>query len=54
MQAHTVYYLSGASVDVTQLQQLLCHLQIIRALSSRQRSEHHWSVACLVHIVGLT
>lgn len=54
VQAYTVYYLSGACIDVTQSQQLLCHLQIIRALSSRQCSEHHWSIACLVHIVCLT
>lgn len=50
----TVHHLSGACVDITQFQQLLCHLQIIGALSSRQRSKHHWRVACLVHIVGLT
>lgn len=47
-------YLSGVCIDVTQSQQLLCHLQIIRALSSCQCSQHHWSIACLVEIVGLT
>lgn len=46
-------HLSGARVDVTQSQQLLCHLQIIGALGSCECGQHHWCVACLVDVVGL-
>lgn len=49
-----LYYLSGASIDIAQLQQLLRHLQIVGAVCSRQCSQHHWSIARLVHVVCLT